>query len=105
MAISGVLEQRMRERRIFLWAAIFFPLLILAGFGRTYYLKAFFGAPPVASGLVNLHGAIMTEWVTLFVTQVWLVRSRNIKLHQKLGFAGVALGILILVVGFFTAVA
>jgi hypothetical protein len=47
----------------------------------------------------------MTAWVLLFITQVYLVRSKNIRIHQNLGFAGVGLGVLILVVGFFTAIA
>jgi hypothetical protein len=77
----------------------------LTGFGRTYYLKAFTDAPPLSSYLVEIHGAIMTAWVLLFVAQVFLIRTKNIKVHQKLGFVGVVLAVLILVVGFFTAIA
>ena len=96
---------RMREKRFYLFTAILFALVVLIGFGRTYYLKAFTGAPPLASYLVEIHGVIMTAWVLLFVTQVYLVRSKNIRIHQKLGFVGAGLGVLILIVGFFTAIA
>lgn len=44
-------------------AAIVFPLIMLAGFGNTYYFKTFFGLPPLPSMLVHLHGVLMTAWV------------------------------------------
>ena len=54
--------------------------------------------------MVHAHGIVMTAWVALFITQIWFVSSNRIKLHQKLGFAGIALAILIIIIGFFTAV-
>lgn len=47
----------------------------------------------------------MTAWVLLFIAQVYLIRTKNIKIHQTLGYAGVALSALIVPVGFFTAIA
>jgi len=41
----------------------------------------------------------------LFIAQVYLIRSKNIKVHQTLGYAGIALGVLIVLAGFFTAIA
>jgi len=96
---------RMREKRFYLITALLFPLAILIGFGRTYYLKTFTGAPPLSSYLVHIHGAIMTMWVLLYIAQVYLVRSKQIRLHQTLGFAGIGLAVLIVVCGFFTAIA
>ena len=104
MAVSN-LDIRGFDRRLYLLAAIFLPLVILAGFARTYYLKELFGTPPLSSTLVHVHGLLMSAWVLLFVLQVWFISSKRIKLHQKLGYLGVGLGILILGVGFFTAVA
>ena len=104
MVVSSV-EIRGFDRRLFLLAAIFLPLIILAGFARTYYLKEVFGTPPLPSMLVHVHGLLMSSWVFLFIAQVWFISSKRIKLHQKLGYVGVGLGILILGVGFFTAVA
>ena len=105
MAVAETALIRKREKRFYLVASILFALTVLVGFGRTYYLKAFTGAPPLGSYLVEIHGAIMTAWVLFFIIQIYLVRSKNIKLHQRLGFVGVGLGALILVVGFFTAIA
>jgi len=105
MAVSEAALVRLREKRIYLVAAFLFPLIVLIGFGRTYYLKEFFDAPPLSSYLVHIHGLVMTSWVALFFIQVFLIRSRNIRLHQTLGFAGVGLGLLVIVSGFFTAIA
>jgi len=105
MAVNEAFLARMRERRVYLIAAILFPLIVLIGFGRTYYLKGLFETPPLSSILVHLHGGIMTAWVALVITQVFLIRSKNIKLHQTLGFAGIALAMLVVISGFFTAIA
>ena len=72
---------------------------------RTYYLKRFFGTPPLPSMLVHLHGAAMTTWVALFVTQMFLIRTKNLKAHQKLGIAAVGLSVVVIVVGVLTAIA
>ncbi|MGB2715148.1 MAG: hypothetical protein WBC51_13280 [Vicinamibacterales bacterium] len=91
------------DRRLFMIAAIAFPLIILAGFGRTYYLKGFFDVPPLASMLVHVHGVLMTTWVALFAAQVWLVSSKRIRVHQRLGYTGIGLAVLIIAAGFVTA--
>lgn len=103
MAISENALNRARERRFYLLAAVLFPLIILLGFARTYYLRGFFDVPPLRGLLVHVHGAIMTAWVVLFITQVYYISAKKIKTHQKLGLLGIVLGILLIVVGFFTA--
>jgi hypothetical protein len=103
-ALNEALDRRVFDRRLFMAAAIAFPLIVLAGFGRTYYFKGFFDVPPLASLLVHLHGLLMTAWVALFMTQVWFVSSRRIRLHQRLGYSAIALAVLIVAVGFVTAV-
>ena len=102
-AVSEAVERRLFDRRLFKAAAILFPLVILAGFARTYYIKGLFNVPPLPSLLVHAHGLVMSAWVALFVTQVWFISSRRIRLHQRLGYAGLGLALLILPVGFVTA--
>ncbi len=93
---------RLTEHRLFWAIAIAFPIVVLAGFGRTYYLKFAFASPPLPSTLVHLHGIVMTAWVALFLTQVYLISAKRIKTHMSLGMLGIALAILIMIVGFFT---
>ena len=85
--MNEAIDRRRFDRRLFLATAVVFPLIILVGFGRTYYVKGLFDTPPLPSRLVFFHGLLMTAWVTLFVTQVWLVSSTRIRLHQRLGYA------------------
>jgi hypothetical protein len=75
--VNEGLDKRRFDRRLFMAAAITFPLIVLAGFGRTYYIGGLFDAPPLASMLVHLHGLLMSVWVVLFVTQVRFISSRR----------------------------
>jgi hypothetical protein len=84
-------------------AAIVTPLIVLAGFARTYYLKPFFSTPDLPGRIVHLHGIVMTAWVLLFITQVSLVATRRTRVHQRLGIAGGVLAALVVVVGVLTA--
>ena len=102
--VSDALDRRLFDRRLFRAAAIAFPLIVLAGFARTYYLKGLFDLPPVASMMVHAHGLLMTAWVALFVTQVSLISARRVRVHQRLGYAGIGLAVLIIGVGFVTAI-
>ncbi len=103
-AVKESLDRRLFDRRMFLAAAILFPLLVVAGFARTYYLRGLFDVPPLPSLIVHLHGLVMTAWVALFVTQVWLISSKRVRVHQRLGYTGIWLAGLILPVGFLAAV-
>lgn len=103
MAINANLLPRQSDRRLFLIAAIGFPLLVLIGYFKSYYFSAFFDVRPVANALVHAHGIVMTTWVIYFVAQVALIRSKNIKLHMSMGMAGIALAALVVIVGLATA--
>lgn len=98
-------DWRRSDRRIFAIIALLFPAIILVGFARTYYLGFGVAIPPLPSTLVHVHGALMSAWVAFFIAQVWLIRSKNVRIHMKLGILGIVLGAAIAVVGFFTAVA
>ena len=93
------------EHRFFFAVAVLFPLAALIGFAPTFYLKPLFSSPPIPRTIVYIHGFLMTAWIVLFITQVYLISAKKILVHRKLGFLGVALGIGILVSGLITAVA
>ena len=59
------LARRQFDRRLFLTAAVLFPLIVFAGFARTYYLRGFFQVPPLPSNIVHVHGLVMTMWVAV----------------------------------------
>jgi hypothetical protein len=105
MAMNPTIQTSGRDRRLYIWAAALIPLIVLAGFARSYYLKGFFGTPVLPSLLVQVHGLVMTSWVVLFVTQVSLVATGRTKTHQRLGVLGAILAALIVIVGVLTAIA
>jgi len=102
-AVREAVDRRLFDRRLFKVAALVFPLLVLAGFARTYYVRGLFDVPPLPSLIVHLHGLTMTAWVALFITQVWLISSKRVRVHQRLGYMAIGLGLLILPIGFVTA--
>jgi len=103
MAATPRMPGRINDRRLYLLAAIVTPLIVLAGFARTYYLKPFFGTPDLPGRIVHLHGIVMTAWVLLFIVQISLVATRRTRVHQRLGIAGGVLAALVVVVGVLTA--
>lgn len=103
MAASPNIHRRISDRPLYLLAAIVVPLIVLAGFARTYYLKGLFTTPPLPSRFVHFHGIVMTAWVALFITQVSLVAKRRTKTHQRLGVLGGVLAALVVIVGILTA--
>ena len=92
------------DRRFYTWGAIAAAVVVFSGFARTYYLKGAFGTPAL-SGLVHIHGLVMTVWFALFVAQVWLVAARRTDLHRRLGLLGALWSVLVFVVGVATAIA
>lgn len=96
--------RRPSDRSLFLGAAILFPLVVFIGYFKSYYFISFFSdARPIANSLVHLHGIVMSVWVLYFTAQVALIRTKNVKLHITLGFVGIALAALVIIVGMITA--
>ncbi len=92
------------DHRFFFVVAILFPLTVLIGFAPTFYLKPLFNTPPIARTVIAVHGALMTFWVLMFITQVYLISSKRIRVHQKLGILAAVLAPLIIVTGWLTAI-
>src|SRR5262245_15879629 len=74
----------------------------LVGFGPTLYLRPFFDVPPIPAYLYA-HGAIGTAWFVFLVMQTLLVANDRVRIHRQLGVAGVALAVLVLVLGIYTS--
>lgn len=87
--------------RFFGIAAVVMSAFIAVGFARTYYLRFLSPLPPLASYL-QLHGAVFTAWLVVFVAQTRLVANHRVQLHRRLGFLSVALAALVVIVGLVT---
>ncbi len=99
-----------RRSRFFVLLAVMLLVLLALGFGRTLYLRSLFGALDTASGTpflpwhVYLHGSVMTAWFVVLFAQTVLVAAHRTDLHRWLGWAGVALAALVVVVGAWTVI-
>lgn len=94
---------RQSEHRFFLIAAFVAAAIVLAGFSRTFYLRGFFQTAPLLP-IVQVHGALFSCWVALFITQAWLVSARRTRVHMQLGIAGFVLALAMIVVGTTTGI-
>lgn len=98
------------DRIFFSGMAILFLAIVLFGFAQTYFLaglvplphwkRAFAGPRPL---IVHIHGAVLTSWFVLLVVQARLVATRHVRLHRRLGYAGMVMAALVVLVGFLVA--
>lgn len=102
MAINQPVDRRAFERRLFLFIVVAITAITFLGFARTYYLLPALGGNPLRL-VTHIHGMLMSAWTLLFALQVYLIRSKNVKVHMRLGRLGVALAVMIVVVGILTA--
>jgi hypothetical protein len=99
---SEALTRRQTDRLLLVAVAI--GAVMFVGFAKNYYLRAWLGTRPIGA-LVHVHGAVMTGWVALFLTQTLLVSARRVDLHRKLGIAGAALAAIVVALGVYTIAA
>jgi len=98
------------DRVFYSGMAIAMALTVFAGFAPTFYLRSLFAAPQTVTGAVSLsplaqlHGALFSAWVALFVVQTALVASHRVAVHRRLGVAGGVLAACMLLVGVTTAI-
>jgi hypothetical protein len=100
--ITRLQRTRVLEHYMFGATALLFVAIVVAGFGRTYYLRGMVAAP-LPSWVVHVHAIVMTVWVALFVVQAALVPAKRIRVHQRLGYTAIGLAVLIGVTGIWTA--
>jgi hypothetical protein len=86
---AGFLDQYFYFSMSLLIAAI-----TVYGFSRTIDHNLIHAAP-VRPWILYLHATIFSGWVVFFIVQSSLVRTRNVKVHRRLGWFGVGLGVVI----------
>jgi hypothetical protein len=92
------------ENNFFSITAIWFLLIVFAGFAPSFYLLNLYEDPePVPTHLV-IHGVVHTIWVLLYAIQAFLIRNMNYSLHKALGLFGLVVMILMVPTGMFPVV-
>ena len=71
-------------RGLYFYAVLGAAIIVFAGFAQSYFLKGFFGTPPLYP-LLHLHGLVMTSWFLLFATQSGIIETHRVRLHRRLG--------------------
>lgn len=77
--------------------------IVVAGFSQTVGAALFHPAVPRPM-ILWFHGSAFSAWVLFYIFQSTLVRSRNVKLHRSIGWFGAGLGLVMVMLGFSTAV-
>src|SRR5258708_4872311 len=90
MATSAALAARFRAGCSSLFVRFLPAAIVFAGFARTFFLNGFFAKLHLPS-LFILHGVVFSSWLVLLVTQSALVSAKQIRIHQKLGYASIAI--------------
>jgi hypothetical protein len=103
MATSPALSARLRDRRFYLFIAFLTAAIVFAGFARTFFLNGFFAKMHLPS-LFILHGIVFSSWLVILVAQSALVTARQIRIHQKLGYASIAVVVAMFTLGWIMSV-
>lgn len=72
--------------RFFSGMSALLVFIVVAGFARTLYLRAYLGLPKLPVHLY-VHGTIFTLWILVVFVQVYLVATHRTHIHRRLGIA------------------
>lgn len=89
---------RLAERRFYLWTASLIAIFVFVGFSRTFYFHSLFGMPN-PSLFLNIHGAVMSGWIVIFLLQTALVSVDRVGAHRVLGTVGAVYAALVVLLG------
>jgi hypothetical protein len=102
-APNPALSARLRDRRFYLFVTILTAALVFAGFARTFYLNGLFAKLHLPA-LFILHGVVFSSWLVILVTQAFLVSTRKVHIHKKLGYASIAIVVAMFALGWIMSV-
>jgi hypothetical protein len=107
VVMSGT-DRKASERKFYSRMALFLVVVVLLGFGPSFYLRGIVPAYPRPNPTlplaVILHGSVFTAWMALIVAQTQLIAARRHAVHMQLGKLGMLLAILMIPVMYLTAV-
>lgn len=106
--VAAGTDRKASERKFYSRMALFLVLLVLLGFGPSFYLRgavpSYPRPNPTLSPWVIVHGTIFTMWMALIVAQTQLISARKHSAHMQLGKLGMLFAILMIPVMYLTAV-
>jgi len=106
--VASGADRKASERKFYTRMALFLVVLVLLGFGPSFYLKDIVPAYPLPNPTlpptVILHGSVFTLWMLAIVAQTQLISAKKHAIHMQLGKLTVVLAILMIPVMYLTAV-
>jgi len=106
--VASRVDRKASERKFYTRMALFLVVLVLLGFGPSFYLKGIVPAyprpNPTLPPTVVLHGTVFTLWMMAIVAQTQLISAKKHAVHMQLGKFTVLLAILMIPVMYLTAV-
>jgi hypothetical protein len=91
-----------RARQAYFGVALLCAGIVAWGFWDTYYTRAFARAD--LPSIVHVHAVVFTIWVLVLVAQAAVVVAGHVRLHRRLGAAGMLYGALVFCVGLLVSV-
>lgn len=103
-----VADRKVAERKFYSRMAIFLVVLVLLGFGPSFYLRGIVPPyprpnPTLPAGVI-LHATVFTLWMAVIIAQTQLIAARKHEVHMRLGKAAMLFAILIVPVMYLTTV-
>ncbi len=106
--VAAGADRKASERKFYSRMALFLVLLVLLGFGPSFYLRGVvpsYPRPnPTLSPWVIVHGSVFTIWMAIIVAQTQLISARKHAVHMQLGKLGMLFAILMIPVMYLTAI-
>lgn len=103
MSTDAAMAGERHDRSFYVGMSVAMLLTVFIGFAPTLYLRPATNMAALTP-LLELHGAVFSAWMLLFFVQTALVASRHTGVHRKMGLAGIALALAMLVIGVQTAI-
>lgn len=86
-----------RTRRAYLAITLLIAAVVAWGFWGTYYSRI--SSRTDLPSIVHVHAAVFSAWVLILVAQAAAVAAGRVRLHRRLGTAGMIYGALVFAVG------
>jgi len=91
------------DKYFYFFTSLLFAAIVVWGFHYTVNDNLFHASPPRPL-LLWFHGAAFSSWILFYILQSTLVRTHNVKIHRSLGWFGVGLAAVMVVLGSIIAV-
>jgi hypothetical protein len=105
-ALSGTPRAHAIDRWIFVFMAAWYIAIVLTGFIPDSIMKvgmAQAGQRPPFPIVLHMHAVLMGSFLLILLAQTWLMATGRKAMHMQLGVLGMAVGGLLIVVGFVLA--